>query len=529
MMRKSLFVSLLLSFIFVLVCLMSTTFFASEVITAPGGEVKNYDELITALGGSKAATKKEKYLLITADIKLDKPIIFLEGEYIITGAGCEITPAFDNDSIFIVGDGEKKTSIAIGSADALSENDSIIFDGDNKTLNGSIFRIHQKSEVSVYLGTVFSNLVSDVCGGAIYNEGTFNMYGGKMENLLCTGSGGAIFNKGDTFLLGGSINNCSSEFGGAVYNEGKLELTGTEISSCVATKGGAVFNSGTLNFRSSTVKDCRSQNGGGVYNSGNADFLGGQIVNCIAESFGGGVYNSGTSKFTGIYLDKNSALSGGSVYNASNTEFSGGQIIFGVATEYGGNFYNDKTATLIVSGGIISSGKAKYGGGIFNFGNLTVTGGLVSSNKADVGEAILNDGNLVFKDSAQIEKNNDVCVIITDDNAHTVIVSTNLKAERVAVLSAALNGNEEYTNVYEEGLKLLDGDFVSETYNKFAVSSQDEATWLLSSRGSIYKQEPIYRNVWFYFLVLGALIVFVAVTVLVIRLYDKKIIRFTKS
>ena len=105
----------------VLAVILSFTASADEVISAPGGEVSDYDVLIAALGGDGAVFVKKNedgkvlYITLRADIKLEKPIHLTEGEYFLSGAGVTVTAAFDNDSMVIVG-GEKKAALAVGNA-----------------------------------------------------------------------------------------------------------------------------------------------------------------------------------------------------------------------------------------------------------------------------------------------------------------------------------------------------------------------------------------------------------------------------
>lgn len=109
----------------VLAVILSFTASADEVISAPGGEVSDYDGLIAALGGDGAVfVNRDKdrpevisYITLRADIKLEKPIYLTEGEYFLSGAGVTVTAAFDNDSMIIVG-GEKKAALAVGNAES---------------------------------------------------------------------------------------------------------------------------------------------------------------------------------------------------------------------------------------------------------------------------------------------------------------------------------------------------------------------------------------------------------------------------
>lgn len=496
---------------------------ASGEISAPGGEVHSYEELIAALGGEEAVIDKEDYLLLCSDIRLESPVVFLDGEYLLAGGGCRVTASFHDDSFFILGDGEKAALLKIGSDDAQTDNDSIIFDGEGKTLEGSFVRVNAESDFEIYIGTVFKDVISSVCGAAVYNEGTFTMYSGKAENCRSTGSGGAFFNKGQMFLTGGSVTGCSSEFGGAVYSEGKLELIGTEFVSCSAGKGGAVFNSGSLNYRSSSSSGCSAAFGAGIYNSGNAEFSGGQIIECTASDRGGALYNSGNVVLCGTYMDSNTAVSGGSVFNTAQAELSDGQVYNGTAEGNGGNFYNDSDASLTISGGTVGRGKATYGGGIFNLGELTVSGGGFSSNKADAGNAILNDGKLIFTEHPYIDVKNDVFIVIDGNNSHAAVISSEMKADTIAMLTPGVKDEAGYRTEYAGGAVLIIGEYAASGYSKFKVTSEGDNEWLLAADGTFYKKLPVYYEPWFYAALVAAFAVTVTVIVIAVRTYDKHV------
>lgn len=505
---------------------------ADSVISAPGGDVTDYEGLIVALGGEDAVfvkrqetTDKILYLTLRADIKLEAPIHLIEGEFYLSGAGVTVTASFDNDSFIIIG-GEKKAVLAIGNVDG-SEPDSIIFDGaanSGRSIDGSVFRVNSGSELSVYTGTGIKNTTTTICGGAVYNEGTMTLYGGIIENCRSTGSGGAFFNKGKLFLASGRISECSAEFGGAVYNEGTTDLIGTEITACSANKGGAVFSSGTLNFTSSSVTGCKATEGAGVYSSGTVSFAGGQIKNCAATGNGGAVYNSGKATFSGTYITENSAQNGGNLYNASTAEMSDGSMYSGTAASCGGNIYNCENAELVMSGGSLGRGEAVYGGGIFNLGSLTVGGGGFTLNKADAGQAILNAGKLIFNEYPYIDAKNDVFIL----SGHPAEIASEMKAELIAVLTPGIGTAGEYSPLYSEEIVLIEGEFAAVSYVKFKVSADGDTEWQLSSDGRISKKLPVYYSPWFWAILVAVYAAVIAAIVVAVRFFDIKRRSFKK-
>ena len=509
----------------IIAVILSFSVSADEVISAPGGEVSDYDGLIAALGGDDAVFVKKNdagkvlYITLRADIKLEKPVHLTEGDYCLSGAGVTVTAAFDNDSMIILG-GEKKATLAVGNAES-TDSDSIIFDGGSdsgRSTEGSVFRVSADSELSVYTGTVIKNSLTTVCGAAVYSEGTVTFYGGKIENCRSTGSGGAFFNKGKLFLAAGSISDGSAEFGGAVYNEGTADLIGTEITSCTATKGGAVFSSGTLNFTSSSVTGCKAAEGAGVYSSGNVTFAGGQITDCTSTGNGGAVYNSGNAAFSGTYFSDNSAQNGGTLYNSSIAEMSDGSMYTGTAVSCGGNIYNGDGASLVITSGSVGRGEAVYGGGIYNLGTLVVGGGGFTLNKADAGQAILNAGKLTFNQFPYIDSKNDVFIL----DGHPAEIESEMKAELIAVLTPGTEKDGVYSPLYSEDIVLIDGEFAAISYVKFKITPDGENEWILSFDGRISKKLPVYYSAWFWIVIVAVYAALITGIVFAVRFCDKK-------
>ncbi len=495
---------------------------AEDVTEAPGGEVTSYEELSAALGGKTTTKLEGDCLLILSDICLASPVVITEGDYVITGAGIEITASFEEGSFFEVR-GEKKATLIFGSPDTQNENKNIVLNGEYKTRQGSLIAIGQGATVSLFSGTVLRDHTTEVSGGAIFSDGSFAMYGGWIENCSSMGAGGGIYSRGTVLFSSGIMIGCTAEFGGALYNEGDVTLAGTEIKECTATKGGAVFNAGELVFLSSSVFSCNASQGAGLYNSGTAELKGGQIVSCLADQGeGGGIYNSGEIVLNGAYINENAAENGGTLYNVGEAELKEGRLSDGTATEAGGHVYNEAQAKLILAGTSLERGKAKLGGGIYNLGNLTVIGGGLDHNEADFGKAIFNDGELVFKEYAYIDDNNDIFLVVDEADTHAIHLQSDMKVDLVAVLTPGIQAEEGYAYYYIEGVRLLTGDYLPSSYTRFLVSPQNGLEWYLTESGTIVKQLPIYRQPWFYFALLGCFVVVVTVMVVVVRFFDNK-------
>ncbi len=515
----------------ILLVMLSLSSLAVTVVEAPGGVVTTYEELFAALGGDDAgklvrvsdedSTSKISHLLLLSDICLAAPVEIAEGDYVIIGAGVEITASFVEGSFFLVGS-DKEATLSLGASQTQANHENIVFQGGKQTRKGSFLSIGEKGVVSIFTGMSFVDHTTEMGGGAIHNDGALAMYGGIMENCRSMGAGGAIHSRGTVVLASGNITECSAEFGGALYSEGKASLAGTEITKCTATKGGAIFNANELEYVSSSLSGCRATQGGGLYNSGIAQLKGGQIINCLADDGdGGALYNTGTVKLGETYLNENSAKNGGAVYNAADLTITDGQLFRSIASAAGGHIYNDKTAVLVLESGYIAQGKAKLGGGIYNLGSLTISGGSVYGNKADIGQAILNHGRLYLKTSARIDENNDIFVVVTGENPASVVLLSEMKAACVAVLTPGSCVDGNYAFDYRDGLVLLTGEYVKTEYTRFVVKSDNGTEWLLTEDGCLGKQLPVYYRPWFYVILVGAFVVLVVGMVMGIRFVDK--------
>lgn len=499
---------------------------ASDSIMAPGGNVTTMDALYEALGGENAVEKKENYLLLRRDIRLQAPVHITEGQYVLVGAGVEITAEFTDSHLFEIGDpdGEKEVRLLLGTPDSEKENENIVFNGEAVTRDGAFISIGENATFAFFSGTVFKNAVTSLSGSVIDNKGSFMMYGGNIKNCRALASGGAIYSQGTLYLASGSIENCSSECGGAVYSEGTASLIGTEIVSCIAGKGGCVFNAGTLELLSSSLSGGTAAMGGGIFNSGTAKLSGGQIITCGNENdaLGGAVYNSGTLKFAGTYCSENKATSGGTVYNASVLVYESGQIYNGSAV-YGGHIYNDPFAEMTFSGGTVGSGRATYGGGLYNLGTLRIDGGAFSGNKATCGSAILNEGKMTMTEKASININNDVFVVVNEKNLHAISFEGASPATTILTLTPGIATQEGYITHYDENAVLVTGSAVAEVYERITVADdRDGNTWSLTATGTLLRHLPVYYSPFFYILLLIAFVLTVAVLVFVIRWSDKK-------
>ena len=494
-------------------------------VTAPGGEVGSYAELITALGGDKHVSLKTlpdgktECVVIYDDIELSSPVRITSGSYVIYGAGATVTCSFESGSFFEVTG--KDTSLIIGNPEGSKSTDTV-FNGKNESRSGSFVLVGEGASLAVYPGTVMKDTVTTASGGAIHNEGSLVVYGGEFSGCRAVTSGGAFYNDGDMVLSSGKVMSCSSGLGGGLYNNKKATLIGISFSECVSDKGGAVYNCAEMKFASSSVTSSKAGQGAGVYNSGECEFLGGSITGCVAENGdGGAVYNCGTLTLTAGYLDGNSARYGGNVYNEAEMTTENNATLSGGKAETGGNIYNAVNGHTVFNGGSISLGKATYGGGVFNVGSIDLQGSNIMSNKADVGGGFFNGGRVVMTKNGYVDPTNDFFVLLSEDNSHALHIGEGWVYDRQIIkLSCGVAVDDGY--VYKESV----GDVLIVTDNEYYVGERFETYHknglAISDDGTLVKAAPDLSLLWY---ILGGIVAFAAVVtaiVIPVRYFDKK-------
>ena len=119
---------------------------------------------------------------------------------------------------------------------------------------------------------------TSVDGGALYNAGTANIYGGTFSDNSAR-DGGALENSaGATMSITGSTfsrNHAADSYrGGAVHNSGTMTITSSLFISNFAgfsqgtgASGGAVDNGGTMSISGSSFYQNRADNGGAIWTS----------------------------------------------------------------------------------------------------------------------------------------------------------------------------------------------------------------------------------------------------------------------
>ena len=287
-------------------------------------------------------------------------------------------------------------------------------------------------------------------GCGVYNEGTFNMYGGNITGNMAINYAG-VYNEGIFNLYGGkisdnkSVGNESSTFndgeGGGVYNGDPLTVDttaaftmyGGTISGNTAGYGGGVYNKGTFELSGGTISGNSAAQGGGVYSWGSGTtftmsggVIGGTKENSVntAEYYGGGVSNQSDSTFTmsggliaGNKVTASNIGAGGGVFNNATFTMSGGKIGGSEAgkntsANLGGGVYTSGTFTMSGSAEVSYNTAASKGGGVYNNCNtFSLTDGSITNNTAATGGGVYcdrsetNPGNVTLSGKARIANN----------------------------------------------------------------------------------------------------------------------------
>ena len=211
-------------------------------------------------------------------------------------------------------------------------------------------------------GKISHNSVSSeegmlVYGGGIHNAGRFCLVEGEIsDNIADTGCGGGIYNLAEFIMSGGVVQENASFSGVGVYNNGTFEMRGGKIlnnhgqddgNPSRGQSGGGVLNQGIFNLFQGEIAGNVAESGGGVCNYQTFTMYDGKIEgNRATDGNGGGVENSGTFILhRGRITDNSSTKNGGGVFNwkilklydceicGNAAKWNGGGVGHGVAND----------------------------------------------------------------------------------------------------------------------------------------------------------------------------------------------------
>lgn len=268
----------------------------------------------------------------------------------------------------------------------------------------------------------FKGNTAKTSGGAIYNTGSFYLYGIDLSfsDNTAENGGGAIYNEKETVLAGDAtfVNNSTIEnAGGAIYNKSVFKLTGN-----------GVFSDNHASEYCDPADACTGGRGGAIYNEAGAEVslaVNGpnkkfQFESNIAGFEGGALYNGGKTTITGkSEFTQNKTLfgNGGAVYNKGELTLSDADFTSNEAAGSGGALYNEKDGIINAGFLTVKSNKAKntyedaQGGAIFNEGAITLAGAAFEGNTSQMGGgAVYNKSGASIETGSVSFTNNQVVV-----------------------------------------------------------------------------------------------------------------------
>lgn len=362
-------------------------------------------------------------------------------------------------------------------------------------------------------------------GAAILNlNATVNMYGGLIDNNLVAtehtivknadgtetwyennGCGGAVYNRGNFNMYGGTISRSEGLRGGALYNDRIMYLVSGTVSDNVAYYYGAgVGSSSSSNAdlfigsqgegETMLFKNNHSHRAGGALYSntsspivilGNTEFVGNH-----SSTSGGAIYTAGPLTISDTVFDSNYCVySGGAIYHhytkaevtrrfleATDCEFKnnsanlGGAVILSasdtvadtgkgtIATITNCNFEGNKAVTVETANG---NGGALY---ITRKSEATIEGCTFNKNSADVnaGAVAIHSNSIVKMTNCEIKGNTAALGggVYTSSNAS--LDMKNVKFEENSAKFTANNsgGNGGGIYIYEGNVKFNNVDFL---------------------------------------------------------------------
>ena len=428
-------------------------------------------DVATAEALYSALSVNTPVIRITASFEVDRSFYVISDAIIFTDEECTLTraPGFGGD-IFVVGEDENgvltegvkltlgnplttytnmliidgnaaaMTTDVVGSVVFASENTQVdlypavtvknaVKVGNERVLNhtvsyhsrvgGAVAIIASKASMSIYGGSYFGNRTNDITdanteegmissyGGAFYNYGTLNIYGGIFESNHA-GRGGAFYNYRTLNLHRATVrNNTASTLGGALYVPSSTvaftyigednDIVDAEVlfEGNSATGAGALYLCNVVSIKNTTFR-----------------------ANTSTTSYGGAIQARSTSlRIENCTFTENSSVAshGGDIYATGSNgederevEITNSDFSFSEAKKSGGVIYVSGGSRIYVSGGSIDSASAQNGGVVYataasvDFNGVRITG----CSATEAGGAIVSyNGSTVKANKVTASKN----------------------------------------------------------------------------------------------------------------------------
>ena len=362
-------------------------------------------------------------------------------------------------------------------------------------------------------GTV-SNVEKDSCGGAVYNRGSFTMYGGKISSNEAL-RGGAIYNDKNCYLVAGEVSdNMAHTHGGAVSSSLVVTSTlytgseyGTEkmvIKNNRALRAGGAVYSSTLSAiilypNTEFIGNHTDTSGGAIYTASALVMKGVKFIGNTCNGNGGAVYHHYASadvnrkqlQVSDCTFDGNTSRQGGAIVLSSsstaaekgtegtyaeitNSIFSNNKAMNTTSSgSNGGAIYISSKSDAIISGCTFSENSAvKNAGaiGIYNGATVQLTDSSFNKNTALSGGAVYLSTDTVVKMNGVDFTENAALMTETGSGGNGGAIYYSLA--KLTLKNASFNNNSADNNagaVYQHASSMTLDNTCSFTGNKAAA------------------------------------------------------------
>ncbi|MBR4863434.1 MAG: hypothetical protein IKU07_02560 [Oscillospiraceae bacterium] len=292
----------------------------------------------------------------------------------------------------------------------------IDLNGNNITSTTRVFYATNNARINIFGdGEVTGNTAGGAEQGSIASiaTGRIYAYGGTFSSPTGTPF---YLNKKDyaklyllrnVKIIGSST--AQESMAGAIHVvSGRLEMYGGTVTGGNGVDGGNIYVAeGRCYVDGTTITGGKATNGGNIYIKGGVDFqiLKGTVTKGTATTSGGNIYIASgdaapTCTMSGGTVSSGSAKNGGGIYITGLTANLSGTTFKSNSGTNGGTVYCATKGILNMTGGSLQSGSAKEKGGnaytastnaAINISGGTVTGGKAGTNG---GNLYINNGNL---------------------------------------------------------------------------------------------------------------------------------------
>ena len=406
-------------------------------------------------------------------------------------------------------------------------------------VGGAVAIVEGKGLMNIYGGIYSNNKTNDITdastdegsisshGGAFYNYGTMNIYGGRFEGNHA-GRGGALYNYRTMNIYNATIvGNTSSTFGGAIYmpnstsaylyigadndivkdqkvyftsnsavsgggavyanNLVTIENTVFEGNSVTGGNGGALYASSTRMTLENVEfnKNTSSKYGGAIYLTGSNELdesLEMTVKNSVfnqndAVTRAGAIYMSGSARayFEDTEIKDNISATGAAFYlNTAVTEFNGCSLSSNTATGSGGVFAAYSSSTILINDTVIHNNSSALGGAAylnttaFSIYNSTVSSNISSKSGGAVyayTDSTFNAYNTLFKSNSCVESGGALMLYTggTPSLLHSCTFESNTTESSGGAIYISNKSLVDMYNITATGNSAAKGGFMYET------------------------------------------------------------------